>query len=56
MDVKNVKYFFMLGISNDQTNELVDMCLQKKETTLQEWPGTMFDTSSNEGLALLGMS
>ncbi|KAF3034171.1 hypothetical protein E8E12_005653 [Didymella heteroderae] len=53
-DVKNVKLFFMMGISNDQTNLLVATCLHNKKETLKEWPGVTFDTSSDEGHALLG--
>lgn len=53
-DVKNVKFFFMMGISNDQTNALVATCLRKKKEVLKEWPGVEFDTGSDEGHALLG--
>lgn len=53
-DVKNVRHFFMLGISNDETNQLIATCLKNKGSTLKEWPGTKFDTTTDEGHALLG--
>ncbi|KAF2621471.1 hypothetical protein BU25DRAFT_379643, partial [Macroventuria anomochaeta] len=53
-DIKNIRYFFMLGISNDQTNQLIDTCLQKAGKQLSEWPGMEFDTKTDEGHALLG--
>jgi hypothetical protein len=53
-DIKNVRYLFMMGISNDQTNTLIATCLHNKEETLKEWPGIEFHTKSDEGHALLG--
>ncbi|KAH7406736.1 hypothetical protein DE146DRAFT_753290 [Phaeosphaeria sp. MPI-PUGE-AT-0046c] len=53
-DIQNIRYFFMLGISNDQTNQLIASCLEKAGKKLSEWPGLIFDTSSDEGHALLG--
>ncbi|KAJ4335147.1 hypothetical protein N0V87_006301 [Didymella glomerata] len=53
-DNKNVRYLFMMGISNDQTNTLIATCLHNKEETLKEWPGIEFHTKSDEGHALLG--
>ena len=53
-NIQNIKYFFMMGISNDQTNQLIATCLQKKGKQLSEWPGTDFGTETDEGHALLG--
>jgi hypothetical protein len=53
-DIKNIKFFFMMGISNDQTNTLIATCLHNRKQTLKEWPGVEFDTKSDEGHALLG--
>ncbi|KAH6025740.1 hypothetical protein HBI83_061410 [Parastagonospora nodorum] len=53
-DVKNIRYFFMLGISNDQTNQIIASCLKRAKKELKEWPGASFDTSTEEGHALLG--
>lgn len=53
-DVRNVRFFFMMGISNDQTNALIATCLRNKKETLREWPGVGFDAESDEGRALLG--
>ncbi|KAF1923546.1 uncharacterized protein M421DRAFT_425767 [Didymella exigua CBS 183.55] len=53
-DVKNIKYFLMMGISNDQTNAIIATCLHNKKEALKEWPGVEFDTASDEGHVLLG--
>ncbi|KAJ4316879.1 hypothetical protein N0V94_005221 [Neodidymelliopsis sp. IMI 364377] len=53
-NIKNIRYFFMLGISNDETNKLIATCLQKSGKTLNEWPGTKFGTETDEGHALVG--
>lgn len=55
-NVKNIRYFFMLGISNDLTNQLIASCLQKAKKQLSEWPGVSFDISTDEGHALLYVS
>ena len=53
--MKNIRYFFMLGISNEQTNQLIASCLTRAKKELSEWPGTSFDTSTDEGHALLSV-
>jgi hypothetical protein len=53
-NVQNIRYFFMLGISNDETNELIARCLKNVGKELKEWPGVTFDTATDEGHALLG--
>lgn len=53
-NIKRIRYFFMLGISNEQTNQLIASCLQKTEKKLSEWPGLTFDMGTDEGHALLG--
>ena len=53
-DIKNIRYFFMIGISNDLTNQLIVSSLNNKKATLSEWPGTEFSTATDEGHALLG--
>jgi hypothetical protein len=53
-DVKNIRYLIMLGISNDQTNELIASSLKNVGGTLKEWPGTSFGMDKEEGRALLG--
>lgn len=53
-DIKNIRYFFMLGISNDESNQLIATCLQNAGKRLDEWPGAEFDTSTDEGHALVG--
>jgi hypothetical protein len=53
-NVRNIRYFFMLGISNDLTNQIITSCLQRAKKDLAEWPGTSFATGTDEGHALLG--
>jgi hypothetical protein len=45
----------MLGISNDETNQVIASCLKRAKKELSEWPGTSFKTDTDEGHALLGM-
>ncbi|KAF1914819.1 hypothetical protein BDU57DRAFT_596691 [Ampelomyces quisqualis] len=52
--IKDIRYFFVLGISNDQTNQVIASVLQKKGKTLSAWPGLTVGTESDEGKALLG--
>jgi hypothetical protein len=54
-DVKNIRYLIMLGISNDETNQLIASALKNVGAKLGEWPGTEFGTEGVEGKALLGM-
>jgi hypothetical protein len=53
-NVKNIRYFFMLGISNDQTQRLIASCLKNAKKELSAWPGVSFNTDTDEGHALLG--
>jgi hypothetical protein len=55
-NVKNIRYFFMLGISNDQTQQLIASCLKNAKKELSAWPGVSFNTGTDEGHALLGTS
>jgi hypothetical protein len=55
-NVKNIRYFFMLGISNDQTQQLIASCLKNAKKELSAWPGVSFNTDTDEGHALLGTS
>jgi hypothetical protein len=53
-NVKNIRYFFMLGISNEQTQALIASCLKNAKKELSAWPGVSFTMDSDEGHALLG--
>ncbi|KAF1844423.1 uncharacterized protein K460DRAFT_250326, partial [Cucurbitaria berberidis CBS 394.84] len=53
-NVMQIRYFFVLGITNDQTNQLIASCLERAGKALVEWPGVSFDTATEEGHALLG--
>lgn len=53
--VANVRFFFMIGISNDVTNRLIASALRDVRGTLKEWPGTEFGMGTEQGRALLGM-
>lgn len=53
-NITNIRYFFMLGISNELTNQIIASCLKKVKKNLAEWPGATFMTNTDEGVALLG--
>ncbi|KAL6703941.1 hypothetical protein ACN47E_008879 [Coniothyrium glycines] len=53
-NIKNIRYFFMIGISNEATQQLIASCLHNAKKELREWPGTSFSSDSDEGHALLG--
>ncbi|CAN9216217.1 unnamed protein product [Alternaria alternata] len=53
-NVRNIRYFFMIGISNDLTNQIIASCLRDAGAELSEWPGTSFSTTTDQGHALLG--
>jgi hypothetical protein len=53
-DIKNIRYFFMIGISNDLTNQLIVSALKNAKKKLTEWPGARYSTETDEGKALLG--
>ncbi|KAH6644834.1 hypothetical protein C7974DRAFT_420258 [Boeremia exigua] len=53
-DVTNIRFFFMLGISNDETNQLIARCLHNAGKELSEWPGVEFGADTEEGHALIG--
>jgi hypothetical protein len=53
-DVKNIRYFFMLGISNEQTQALIASCLKNAKKELSAWPGVSFMMDTDEGHTLLG--
>ncbi|USP74807.1 uncharacterized protein yc1106_02081 [Curvularia clavata] len=53
-DVRNVRFFFMIGISNDVSNRIIASCLRDVEATLGVWPGTSFEAESEQGHALIG--
>lgn len=53
-NIQNIRYFFMLGISNDMTNKIIASCLHKAGKELSEWPGTSFMADTDEGHALIG--
>jgi len=55
-NIKNIRYFFMIAISNEVTNQIIASCLRDRNTELSEWPGTDFSTSTDQGHALLGKS
>ncbi|EMD94635.1 hypothetical protein COCC4DRAFT_147813 [Bipolaris maydis ATCC 48331] len=52
--VGNVRFLFMIGISNDVTNRLIASALRDVQQTLGEWPGTEFGMGTEQGKALLG--
>jgi hypothetical protein len=55
-NIKNIRYFFTIGISNDVSNRIIASCLRDAKSQLKDWPGTSFATDTDQGHALLGMS
>ncbi|KAI4922472.1 hypothetical protein J4E90_000903 [Alternaria incomplexa] len=53
-NIKNIRHFFMIAISNEVTNQIIASCLRDRNTELSEWPGTNFSTTTDPGHALLG--
>ncbi|KAJ4372914.1 hypothetical protein N0V83_003205 [Neocucurbitaria cava] len=53
-NIKNIRYFFMIGIANPTTNQLIASILHNAGRELSEWPGASFATATDEGHALLG--
>lgn len=44
----------MIGISNEQTHQLIASSLKNTKQKWGEWPGAKFKADSDEGKALLG--
>ncbi|PVI02094.1 hypothetical protein DM02DRAFT_486054, partial [Periconia macrospinosa] len=53
-NVKNIKYLWAQGVSNDGTKAIIATALKKMNKKLETWPGTAFNMTSEEGKALLG--
>lgn len=53
-DVKNIRYFFVIGCVNRETNQLIALSLAGDGSKLSPWPGATFSTNSEMGQALLG--
>ncbi|KAF2028876.1 hypothetical protein EK21DRAFT_101493 [Setomelanomma holmii] len=52
--VQIIRYFFMLGISNEATNQIIASCLNKMVKELRDWPGVSLGADTDDGHALLG--
>lgn len=53
-DIKNIRYFWAQGVSNNDTGAILATALKNGGKNLGEWPGTTFNMTSEEGSALLG--
>lgn len=56
-DLKNINYFFVNVVMNDETNRLIERAhrgLTPPRSSPPVWPGTEFDMDSEAGLAILG--
>ena len=53
-NIKNINFFFMISIINEDSNRIIARCLRNAGTKLGPWPGTSFSTDTDEGHALLG--
>lgn len=45
---KNLKYYFALGIANDETLQIMATCLHFRGEDMQTWPGTKFDATGTD--------
>ncbi len=53
-NVKNIHYFFIIDITNEETNQLIASCLHNAGKGLAEWSVTKFDTDIDERHLLIG--
>ena len=51
----NLRYSFVLHITNADTQRLIATALRNTGQKLVDWPGTWFSTGTNEGKAIMGM-
>jgi len=50
-----MRKIFILYITNEETNDIVERALGIGPTDdMKKWPGVSFDSTSEEGLAILG--
>ncbi|CAI9628672.1 unnamed protein product [Alternaria burnsii] len=53
--LSNIRKIFSLYITNEETNDIVEKALGIGPTDdMKKWPGVNFDSTSDEGLAILG--
>jgi hypothetical protein len=53
--LSNICKIFSLYITNEETNDIVERALGIGPTDdMKKWPGVSFDSTSEEGLAILG--
>ncbi|CAN9087904.1 unnamed protein product [Alternaria alternata] len=53
--LSNIRKIFSLYITNEETNDIVERALGIGPTDdMKKWPGVSFDSTSEEGLAILG--
>lgn len=53
-NVKNIHYFWMMGVVNRDTNAILARALKNVKKELVSWPGVTFNMDTEEGRALLG--
>ncbi|KAF2114300.1 hypothetical protein BDV96DRAFT_494493 [Lophiotrema nucula] len=57
-NIKNLRYFWVNKITNDETNKIIARVLEgeggEQPKELRDWPGEVYDTSTEKGQALLG--
>jgi len=53
-NIKSIKHFFSLSITNQKTEALINRALAERGVTLGPWPGEEFSVDSVAGHALLG--
>lgn len=53
-NVANIRYFWMVDVANEDTEEILARALSEAGKTIREWPGATFDMESDAGKAILG--
>jgi hypothetical protein len=53
-NVANIRYFWMMDIANEDTEEILARALSEANKKIRKWPGVTFDMDSDAGKAILG--
>jgi hypothetical protein len=53
-NLANIRYFWMMDIANEDTEEILARALSEANTKIRKWPGVTFDMESDAGKAILG--
>ncbi|KAF2447265.1 hypothetical protein P171DRAFT_430173 [Karstenula rhodostoma CBS 690.94] len=53
-NIANIRYFWMVDIANEDTEEILARALSEANKKIGKWPGVTFDMDSDAGKAILG--